>query len=108
MRLYGRNNQPTTMTIKEKVRTHIFVSGMVQGVGFRATVARRAEELGVGGWVRNNPDGRVEAVFEGEKEKIEEIIKWLQQGSGFPGIREVEVWGENFRGEFDNFYIKYD
>jgi len=60
--------------MKEKIRAHILVSGIVQGVFFRANTAEKARELSLLGWVKNLPDGRVEAVFEGEKEKIEEII----------------------------------
>lgn len=89
----------------ELSRVHIFVSGIVQGVGFRATTSSMARELGLTGWVRNLPDGRVEAVFEGEKEKIEEILERIKKGSFFIRVDKVEVAWEEYKGEFDKFEI---
>ncbi len=61
-------------------RAHVYVSGRVQGVFFRAFVSEKAMELGLTGWVKNIPDGRVEAVFEGEKEKVEQVIVTCREG----------------------------
>ncbi|NPA75939.1 MAG: acylphosphatase [Euryarchaeota archaeon] len=58
----------------ERIRAHVFFSGRVQGVFFRAFTKENAEKLGVNGWVRNLSDGRVEAVFEGPKDKVEKLI----------------------------------
>ena len=93
--------------MKEKIRAHILVSGIVQGVFFRANTAEKARELSLLGWVKNLPDGRVEAVFEGEKEKIEEIIDWLKSHPGMSKVEKVEVDWQEARGDFENFEIRY-
>jgi len=93
--------------MKEKVGAHILVSGIVQGVFFRANTAEKARELSLLGWVKNLPDGRVEAVFEGEKEKIEEIIDWLKSHPGMSKVEKVEVDWQEAKGDFENFEIRY-
>jgi len=93
--------------MKEKVRAHILVFGIVQGVFFRANTAEKARELSLLGWVKNLPDGRVEAVFEGEKEKIEEIIDWLKSHPGMSKVEKVEVDWQEAKGDFENFEIRY-
>lgn len=87
-------------------RAHILVSGRVQGVFFRAYLGEEAEARGVRGWVRNLPDGRVEAVLEGERDSVEEVIAFC--GIGPPGARveEVEVSWEEYRGEYSDFSIR--
>jgi len=90
-----------------KVRTHIFVSGRVQGVFFRENTKKRARKLGITGWVRNLPDGRVEAVFEGEKSKVEELINQTKKGPLIARVDGVEVILEEYKGEFNNFEIRY-
>jgi acylphosphatase len=85
-------------------RAHVFVSGDVQGVGYRYSAVHRAEALGLGGWVRNLPDGRVEAIFEGPREKVEEAIAWCRQGPPSARVSGVEVRWEEPRGE-KNFRI---
>ncbi|MHA1506503.1 MAG: acylphosphatase [Candidatus Asgardarchaeia archaeon] len=89
------------------VRAHVFISGIVQGVFFRATMREMALKLGVKGWVRNLPDGRVEAVIEGEKEKVEKMIEWCHHGPPSARVEKVEVKWEEFKGEFDTFRIKF-
>jgi acylphosphatase len=91
-----------------KVRCHIFVSGKVQGVFFRQNTLERAKTLGLKGWVRNTQDGRVEAIFEGEKEKVEKILEWMRKGPPFARVDGLEIEWENFKGEFDDFEIRYD
>lgn len=93
--------------MNEKVRAHIFVSGRVQGIFFRDNTRKRAEELGVYGWVRNLPDGRVEAVFEGEKEKVEQMIEWSKRGPPFANVDGVDVEWKEYKGEFEDFEIRY-
>ena len=61
-------------------RTHVIVSGRVQGVGFRLSLARVAESRGVSGWVRNRTDGTVEAVIEGSADAVESVLRWCEQG----------------------------
>jgi acylphosphatase len=88
-------------------RAHIFVSGRVQGVFFRDHTRRWAYSLGLTGWVRNLYDGRVEAVVEGEKEKLEELIAKLKQGPPMSDVRDVEITWGGFSGEFDGFRITW-
>lgn len=75
----------------EKIRAHIFVSGIVQGVGYRFTTAEQASQLGLAGWVRNLPDHRVEAVFEGTQAAVEEMIRWCHQGPTAAAVKKVAV-----------------
>jgi len=91
----------------EKVRFHIFISGRVQGVFFRENTKTKAEKLGIVGWVRNLADGRVEAILEGEKEKIDELIDWAKQGPTFAKVDNLEILTEEYQGEFQNFEVKY-
>ncbi len=84
---------------------HVFITGRVQGVFFRVYTKQEAEALGLTGWVRNLADGRVEAVFEGAKEKVEEMIKWCWEGSTSANVSDVEVsWEEQKR--LEGFEIK--
>ena len=71
------------------MKLHIFISGNVQGVFFRAHTKEKADELGLSGWVRNTNDGRVEAVFKGPKNKIDKMIKWCWRGS--PGSKVTSI-----------------
>jgi len=88
-------------------RVHVFISGKVQGVFFRAYTKQKADELGVKGWVRNLPDGRVEAVFEGEDHKVDQMVKWCWEGSPLSKVENVETKEEEYKGEFKNFEIRY-
>ena len=88
-------------------RAHVFIKGRVQGVFFRQGTYEKAVELGISGWVRNLPDGRVEAVFEGEEEKINKIIQWAKEGPPIAKVEEVEIKWEKPTGEFDGFQIRY-
>lgn len=96
------------MNTNKKVRAHIFVSGKVHGVFFRAHTAERARELGITGWVRNWPDGRVEAVFEGEKEKVKEMVEWTKKGPPVARVNNIDIEWQEYQGEFENFEIRYD
>lgn len=79
----------------ERTRAHVFVSGRVQGVFFRATTRETATEHGVDGWVRNLEDGRVEAVFEGPQSAVEAMVDFCHEGSPAANVADVEVdWGE--------------
>lgn len=91
--------------LMSKARAHLRISGRVQGVFFRATSRDKANSLDITGWVRNNPDGTVEAVVEGEKEKINEYIKWAHKGSSAARVDEVNVEWEDYQEEFDNYSI---
>jgi acylphosphatase len=89
------------------VRAHIIVSGLVQGVFYRATMQEVARSLGVTGWVRNLPDGRVEAVAEGDEEAVKKLIEWAWRGPRLARVENVEVKWEDYRGEFRDFYIRW-
>ena len=89
------------------VRAHVFISGKVQGVFFRAHTRDEALKRDLKGWVRNLPDGRVEAVFEGEEENVKSMIEWCRQGPPLARVKNVEVKWEEYRGEFDTFSIVY-
>jgi acylphosphatase len=91
----------------ENTRAHILISGRVQGVFFRAYTQRAAQKRGILGWVMNSPDGRVEAVLEGEKENVEDMIRWCHQGSPHSRVTEVSVDWEEYGGEFKDFSVKY-
>ena len=79
------------------VRAHVLVQGLVQGVYFRANTAEKARSNGVAGWVRNNLDGAVEAVFEGKKDAVNKVIEWCRtgpmgaQGAGRAGAGRVAI-----------------
>lgn len=88
-------------------RVRVLISGKVQGVYFRAYTKDEADRLGLKGWVRNLPDGRVEALFEGEESLVEKMIKWCHKGSPYSVVTNVEVIEEPYRGEFQDFQIRY-
>jgi len=91
----------------EKNRVHIFVSGLVQGVFFRSETRARAEELGLFGWVRNLPDGQVEILAEGEKEKLEKLVEWVKRGPEIARVNGLDVEWQEYKGEFKDFEIRY-
>jgi len=93
--------------VNKKVRVHIVVSGRVQGVFFRAETAEKARELGVTGWVKNLSEGRVEAVFEGERDKVRELVEWAKKGPSGAIVNHIDLAREEYKGEFTNFEIKY-
>ena len=72
-------------------RRHVLVYGFVQGVGFRFAVQRAANSRGVAGWVRNRPDGAVEAVFEGEPEDVEALVELCRRGPSGAEVERVDV-----------------
>lgn len=92
----------------EKVRAHVFVSGRVQGVFFRESCQKKANSLGVSGWVKNLKDGRVEAVFEGEKWKVEKMATWSKRGPIFAKVDLFDIVWEDSKSEFSSFEIRYD
>jgi acylphosphatase len=79
----------------DRTRAHVYVSGRVQGVFYRATTRDEASDRGVAGWVKNLDDGRVEAVFEGPADSVERLIEWCHEGSSRARVDEVAVkYGE--------------
>ena len=73
----------------EKIRFHVWIRGKVQGVGYRFSTVQKAKQLGVNGWVRNLPDGRVEAIFEGAQATVDEIIGWCNEGPRSAVVKEI-------------------
>jgi acylphosphatase len=80
-------------------RARALVRGRVQGVFFRAEVSSRARSLGLAGWVRNRPDGSVEAVFEGEQERVDSMLRWCERGPAGARVDAVEVSWEQPVGD---------
>ena len=89
------------------MRAHVYISGRVQGVFFRYETRDKAARHNVTGWARNLSDGRVEAVFEGEKENVERLIEFCRRGPPGAHVTKVEVTRETYTGEFKNFEILY-
>jgi acylphosphatase len=85
---------------------HVIISGRVQGVWFRASTKQKAKQLKLNGWVRNNPDGNVEAIFEGDDNLIKEMLNWCHHGPPLAKVNNVEVNYEESSNGFDGFFIK--
>jgi acylphosphatase len=89
----------------DPARIHAVVTGIVQGVCFRAETRYEAERLGVTGWVRNRADGSVELVAEGLRASVEALIAWCRHGPEYASVEDVEVRWEAHKGEFSRFGI---
>lgn len=81
------------------------MSGRVQGVFFRSSTRGKALRLGITGWVRNLRDGRVEALFEGDSNKVDEVIEFCQKGPPSAIVEKVDVFWEDYIGDFADFRI---
>jgi acylphosphatase len=88
------------------VRAHLFISGIVQGVGYRYHTRRQAQGLGLVGWVRNLDDGRVEAVLQGTREQVESMIQWCYRGPSEAQVSDIAVRYEDPADEFQDFGIR--
>jgi acylphosphatase len=91
----------------DEARAHVFIEGRVQGVFYRSFTRDIAHTLGLNGWVRNLYNGRVEAVFEGEKELIENAIKKCSTGPPGARVANIEVKWEEFTGDLKGFSVRY-
>jgi acylphosphatase len=89
-----------------KVRAHVFITGNVQGVFFRSNTRSQAVMRGVDGWVRNLPDGRVEAVMEGEKDDIENLIESYRESPSGARVDDVEISWEKPAHKYNGFEIR--
>lgn len=85
--------------MSDLARLHVVITGRVQGVGFRYSCEEQAESRGLAGWVRNLPDGGVEAAFEGPRADVEELLAWCREGPSAARVTNVEVRWEEPRGE---------
>ncbi len=90
-----------------QTRLHVFVHGNVQGVFFRSSTRDFARALSLKGWVRNLPDGSVEAVFEGEKKNVGRVLEYLKKGPPGSSVSRVNARQEDYKGEFESFDIIY-
>ena len=88
-------------------RIRVIVSGMVQGVFFRAKTRNESIRNNVRGWVRNLPDGRVEAVFEGKADDVDRVVDWCRVGPSHASVEHVESFEEAYTGAFQAFEIRY-
>lgn len=91
----------------EKVRAHAIIRGRVQGVCFRLETRDAARQQGVNGWVRNRPDGSVEALIEGERDSVEAVLAWCRRGPTISEVTDLSVSWETYSGEFSRFEIGY-
>ncbi len=89
-------------------RMHVFVRGRVQGVFFRASARDMARGIGVKGWVKNCLDGSVEAVFEGKKDAVDEMVNWCRKGPSGAFVDHIDIYREEYSGEFDEFSVVYE
>jgi len=87
-------------------RAHVLVSGQVQGVFFRDSTRQKAEELGLAGWVKNTPDGQVEALFEGPSERVREMVRWCEEGPQRASVENVDTDFESAGGDLEGFEVR--
>lgn len=86
-------------------RAHVFIEGRVQGVGFRHFARVNAEEIGILGWVKNLPDGRVEAVLEAPIDHLREMVDRMEEGPGASRVDNIDVEVTDATGEFEDFEV---
>ena len=92
---------------RDLVRAHVVIRGRVQGVWFRGSARDLAVRLGLSGWVRNRPDGVVEAAFEGPRAKVQQMVVWCHQGPRMAQVTHVDLrWGEH-TGDSEGFRVTY-
>lgn len=92
--------------MERKTRARVIIKGRVQGVFFRYSTQLKAQEKGLTGWVKNLYGGDVEAFFEGEEDKVREMIEWCHKGPLGARVEDVIVTYHRYSGEFDSFFIK--
>ncbi|HEC95565.1 MAG TPA: acylphosphatase [Euryarchaeota archaeon] len=86
-------------------QVHIFVSGRVQGVFYRANTRKKAKELGIKGWVRNLYDGRVEITAEGKEEDLKKFIEWCKKGPELAFVENIKVEWKDYKGNYKDFSV---
>lgn len=88
------------------MQAHIIISGTVQGVGYRYFVRSNARKLGLTGWVRNTTNGKVEAIFQGSQDQIEEILGLARTGPMLAEVKDIEVKWEDVKEDMKEFVIR--
>ncbi|MGD9330492.1 MAG: acylphosphatase [Desulfobacterales bacterium] len=92
--------------MESNVRARLLITGRVQGVAFRWETLQAAQRCRVVGWVRNLPDGRVEAVLEGPSRPVNDLIDWCRQGPPIARVDSLDIQWEDFSGTFEDFQIR--
>ena len=92
--------------VEERVRAHLFISGIVQGVGYRWSCRREARGRGLLGWVRNLDDGRVEALLQGTREQVEGMIQWCYRGPEEARVSDIAVAYEEAGDDLKEFGVR--
>lgn len=90
-----------------KTTVHVLIFGRVQGVWFRASTKQKAEQLGLKGWVKNTDDGCVEAVFQGNEDRVMEMINWCNHGPPLSKVEKVDVTKKQSLDVFEDFCITH-
>lgn len=90
-----------------KVRVHVLIEGRVQGVFFRASTRDEAMARGLAGWVRNRADGRVEAVFEGDKTVVDNMLAWCRKGPPYAYVDHVDIHWQPYQGDLLDFRVVF-
>ena len=98
---------PSRRSESVKIRAHVIVTGNVQGVFYRAETAARAKQYEITGWVRNLPDGRVEAILEGEEINVQKIVEFCRKGPPNARVVDLEITRHEWKGEFESFTIRH-
>ena len=94
------------MQSKDPERAHVRIAGQVQGVFFRDATRQKAEELNLAGWVKNLPDGRVEAVFEGPPDEVKKMLRWCEEGPQQATVENVDADIEDPVGDLSGFEVR--
>ena len=94
------------MQSADQAQLHMLIGGRVQGVFFRAATAEEARALGLKGWVRNLPDGRVEVVAEGDRKNLEMLYAWAHHGPRYARVSDVQAQWSEYSGRFRDFEIR--
>ena len=92
--------------MSEQARAHLRIYGRVQGVFFRANTRKQSQRRGLAGWVKNLADGSVEAIIEGPREQVEEVVEWAREGPPRANVEDLTVDWEEPTGEFDGFEVR--
>ena len=91
----------------ERARVHLHISGKVQGVYYRVTAADEARRLGLTGWVRNLPDGRVEAVAEGSRRHLDRFVAWCRHGPPAAEVSNIDTTWADATGDLEPFQVQH-
>jgi len=95
------------MIQNNKNQIHLFITGQVQGVFFRSQAKQKARSLGITGWIKNLPNGQIEAVAQGDQNKIKQFIDWCEQGPQLAQVEKVEIKTEQYQSEYQDFEVRY-